>query len=311
MPRIAEYLPLMAVITKGIEDEFSARTVPGVIDAVRTMYSMIETHDTRVDAFTARATEWLIQNSGTDSWDARRVSRYAKELENEISGEKLRQAWACGDCADLISDLENESVRLVLTDPPYGVKYQSNHRRKPHNVIAGDNSVDEAMDVLSAMLTAIEPKLEADAHLMIFCSWRTEHRVRAVVQSTGYSVRGSYIWDKQAATAGDLNGTLGSSHERIVHAVKGKPLVYERDRDVLPYARVPTDRHPTEKPVPLLKRLIETMTARRDLVVDPFGGVASTLVAAKECGRGYWGCEFDERFHAIGGQRLAATGEGD
>jgi DNA modification methylase len=161
------------------------------------------------------------------------------------------------------------------------------------------------------MLTAVYPKLEADAHLMIFCSWRTEDRVRAVVQSTGYSVRGSYIWDKQAATAGDLNGTLGSSHERIVHAVKGKPLVYERDRDVLSYARVPTDRHPTEKPAPLLKRLIETMAARMDLVVDPFGGVASTMVAATECGRGYWGCELDKRYHAIGCQRLAATREGD
>ncbi len=96
-----------------------------------------------------------------------------------------------------------------------------------------------------------------------------------------------------------------------MHAAKGKPLVYERDRDVLPYARVPTDRHPTEKPVPLLKRLVETMTARMDLVLDPFGGVASTMVAAKECGRGYWGCELDEKYHAIGRQRLAAIREDD
>lgn len=78
---------------------------------------------------------------------------------------------------------------------------------------------------------------------------------------------------------------------------------------MLEAAKVPTDSHPTEKPVGLLRRLIEATTAEGQLVADPFGGVASTLVAAKVSGRRYWGAEIDEEYFKVGQRRLSVAEE--
>ena len=82
-----------------------------------------------------------------------------------------------------------------------------------------------------------------------------------------------------------------------------------RTPDALEFARVPTDRHPTEKPVDLLRLLIETTTYPGELVIDPFGGVGSTCVAAKDAGRSFWGCEIRDRYHAFGAVPLADSSE--
>jgi site-specific DNA-methyltransferase (adenine-specific) len=74
---------------------------------------------------------------------------------------------------------------------------------------------------------------------------------------------------------------------------------------------VSADRHPTEKPIALLSELISATTVEGDLVADPFGGVASTLVAATRTGRGAWGCELDEGYHETGKRRLDAADRGE
>lgn len=97
---------------------------------------------------------------------------------------------------------------------------------------------------------------------------------------------------------------FASKHERIIHAVKGSPTLFERDPDVLEYARASNERHPTEKPIELLQRLIEVSTAEGELVLDPFGGVASTVAAARTLRRRFWSCEIDPGYHEVGLRRL-------
>ena len=103
---------------------------------------------------------------------------------------------------------------------------------------------------------------------------------------------------------GDPNTTFAPKHERILFAVKGSPTLFERLPDVLEAPRPDSSRHPTEKPEDLLRRLIETVTVSGDLIADPFGGVASTLAAAKASGRAAWGAEINAEYHAAGAQRL-------
>jgi site-specific DNA-methyltransferase (adenine-specific) len=62
--------------------------------------------------------------------------------------------------------------------------------------------------------------------------------------------------------------------------------------------------HPNEKPVDLLKKLIESTTSEHDLVIDPFAGCASTLIASLKLNRNFWGAEIEEQFFEEGSARL-------
>ena len=103
---------------------------------------------------------------------------------------------------------------------------------------------------------------------------------------------------------GDPTTTFAPAHERILHAVKGSPPLYRRSADVLSYPRCDSSRHPTEKPEPLLRELIEAVTVEGQIVADPYGGVASTPAAAKATGRRWFGCELDEKYWRAGEERL-------
>jgi DNA modification methylase len=215
--------------------------------------------------------------------------------------------WLLGDWRDHIAGLEDGSGALVLTDPPYGMAYRSGFRQVPHEAIVGDESPEEAAGELQAALEELYPKVKGDAHVLVFCSWRVEPAFRKALEEAGYDVRASLVWVKNNTGMGDLQHTFAPKHERIIHAVKGAPVLLEREYDVLECARVGTDRHPTEKPVELLRRLIECTTAAGELVADPFGGVASTLAAALEVHRRGWGCEIVEAYWAIGSRRLSGV----
>jgi DNA modification methylase/ParB-like chromosome segregation protein Spo0J len=257
---------------------------------------------------------WLRVNAGADAWDTRKLLERQKLLEHELSAaaEARSARWNHGDWREHVPALEDGSVALLLTDPPFGAEYRSNHRRQRHDAIAND-TLDAARGELTDVLSALDPKLAADAHVLCFCRWREEPAFREVIEAAGLELRSSLIWDKAATGMGNLNGAFAPQHERILHAVKGSPVLYERKADVLRVPRVGSDRHPTEKPVALLADLICATTVQGDLVADPFGGVASTLVAATRAGRRAWGCELDAGYHAKGQERLEAAdrGEGD
>ncbi len=137
----------------------------------------------------------------------------------------------------------------------------------------------------------------------MFCRWDSEPLFDRALTDAGLTVRSHAVWVKNAQGAGDLKG-LAPKHERILHATLGDPDLYERASDVFTYAKVGTERHPTEKPQDLIERLIEIGTAKGDLIADPFGGVGTTAAAAKATGRSCWSCEVNPEYYAAGERRL-------
>lgn len=101
-----------------------------------------------------------------------------------------------------------------------------------------------------------------------------------------------------------MHGAFGPSHERIIHAVQGNPIVRPRIRDVLTFNRTNETNHPNEKPIKLLQTLIHSTTHEGELVVDLFAGCASTLIAAMRSERGFGGAEIDEKYYDEGCARL-------
>ncbi len=236
----------------------------------------------------------LRAEADTKDREVRRLQREETRLRYLASqADKL----LCGDARELMTRAP-AGFHLLLTDPPYGVDFQS-HRRVTtarKEGIANDGK-DEALDLLADVLTKAYPLMAEDATCLIFTGWRNEPEFRQVIEQAGFTIRGSLVWVKNNHGAGDLAGAFAPQHERIIHAVKGNPKLVRRAADVLSGHDKQNSEHPMEKPRDLLRQLIEAVTQAGDTVVDPFFGTGNTLLEAYSLGRDFFGIELDETWH--------------
>lgn len=213
-----------------------------------------------------------------------------------------------GDARTLLPTLSRDSIDLIVTDPPYGIRYESN-RGHDHGVITGD---DGALDVAATLSIACKA-LRRGRHAYIFGEIN--------LSTTPLAAQVELIWDKGIVGMGDLTMPWSTSHEPITFAVyepsaanraKGYGRLSARIRkgSVIRSMRTngaATTRHPTEKPVDILRQLIESSSCMGEMVLDPFMGVGSTLVAAVLEGRKAIGIEIEERYCEIAAARLAQS----
>jgi DNA modification methylase len=193
-----------------------------------------------------------------------------------------------GDSRVVLPTLATESHDLVLTDPPYGVAFNSGFRSKEFGEIHHDGTEDRG--VVHEVLTECVRLVGQKRHLYVFGP-------NDVLRGLKVTETADLIWDKGKTGMGNLSSTWGPAHEPITFAVslhrhagqtgKSSPAVRMRKGSVLRFGP-PTGRkvrHPNEKPTALLRELIESSTRVGDLVLDPFAGSGSTAVAAVLSGR--------------------------
>ena len=311
----SHWLPLAATVERFLDTkEFSAQTVRklgeernAIMDVIDENRDAIEAAGQSPEAWMHEVERWLVENMGGKSWDVRELVAYRLEIEQRIRKSGPNQ-WLQGNWRDHVNAIKDGSISVLLTDPPYGMGYQSDFRldrqkSKKHERIENDGEGEGPAELAECVVEFL-PKLGDDAHVFVFTNWRNEDAMRSALADAGLTVRGSLVWVKNNTGMGDPKTTFAPKHERIIHAVKGSPILFEREADVLQYDRVNTDRHPTEKPVDLLARLIEITTVKGQRIADPFGGVGSTCEAAESLERHYWGCEINEDYWRHGCERL-------
>lgn len=213
-----------------------------------------------------------------------------------------------GDCREVVGQLPKDSVDLVVTDPPYGVKWQSGRRTTKLKRMAGD---DGSLDVTAALTTVCRATLKRGRHLYVFGPFEWG-------DADPFAGKAQIIWDKNVMQSGDLSSPWGTSHESIVFVVyeiskanrkKGYGRLAARLRrgTVVRCQRIhaaATGRHPSEKPVRLLRELIEASSCMGETVCDPFMGSGSTLIAAVREERKAVGIEIDESYCEVAAKRL-------
>lgn len=213
-----------------------------------------------------------------------------------------------GDFREVLPELADASIDLILTDPPYGKDYLSNFRvRDPSiaQVILGDHSLDEARDALHHAPRLLRP----DRHLYYFAS--ADETVGEAIRClpNGLEFQRLLCWDKGNHGMGDLECNYGHAWEAVVFATKGRrPLNAPRPSSLLrPFGRGAGSMwvHPTQKPVELIRFLIEKSSAVGEVVLDPFVGSGTTLRAAMDCRRRAIGIEIREGYCEIAASRLA------
>lgn len=214
------------------------------------------------------------------------------------------------DARSVLQDFPRESFDLILTDPPYGVAFSSGFRGESFGQIDNDGEADR--DVVHEVLTECVRLVGQNRHLYVFGP-------NDVLGGLKVSETTELVWDKGVIGAGDLTSAWGPAHEPITFAVSkfrhagqaGKPshAVRLRKGSVLRFPR-PTGRkvrHPNEKPVALLRELIESSTRVGDRVLDPFAGSGSSAVAALLSGRRAVLVESDARWVPLILERVMAA----
>lgn len=214
-----------------------------------------------------------------------------------------------GDAREVLPTLPKDSVDLLVADPPYGVGWQSGFRKEPFDQIAGD---DGSLDVPAVLALVTAGALRNNRHVYVF-----GFDAEALREPLRLGATTELIWDKGELGLGNLKLPWGQAHERLTFGVhvqspanrrdgRGRLAARMRAGSVL---RVPklhgsVLRHPTEKPVALMRLLIESSSLPGDLVLDPFAGVGSALVAAIVTGRRAIGIEIDKCYAEIAVERL-------
>lgn len=207
------------------------------------------------------------------------------------------------DCLDVINELEDGCIDVCLTDPPYGIDFQSN--RTDINIQKSKILNDDKP--FTEWIKPLYPKMKEGERLLCFYRWDVQNEFLSEIIDAGFIVKSQIIWDKGVHGMGDLKGEFAPQHESIIYATKGR---YEfkgsRPFSIVRVNRVAADKliHPNEKPVELIKKLLLSISSENELVFDPFGGSFSTYITATSLNRYCISSELSDEYFRIGSDRV-------
>jgi len=202
----------------------------------------------------------------------------------------------------------------VITDPPFGVDNQSNQSTSPEGKknarkIANDESPEIAIKVFNQVMDVLLPKTAPDADMYVFTAPQVLKEWLDVADSLsrhGFVRDAILVWEKDGPGMGDTD-SWGIGIEFILFLKKGRRKRTDKRRNpVLHVPQIRPDKliHPHEKPPDLLAPLIKHSTFPGDFIVDPFGGSASTLRAARREGRSCVAIELDRENYEIADKKF-------
>ena len=191
--------------------------------------------------------------------------------------------------------MDGKRANLVLTDPPYNVDVEETAGK-----IKNDNMSDEDFyKFLFAMFVNVEQNMEKDASIYVFHADSKGLIFRQAFHDAGFYLSGCCIWKKNALVLG--RSPYQWQHEPCLFGWKqgGKHQWYSdrKQTTIWEYDRPKSSKeHPTMKPVALMAYPIQNSCMSNCIVLDPFLGSGSTLIACEETNRICYGIELDEKF---------------
>ena len=244
----------------------------------------------------------------------------------------------CGDCLSLMKLIPDNSIDFCFVDPPYNISQEDkkidrnkirnkkvrrlmSKRQNKVSQISYDfgkwdnyNSIDEQLEFAEKWLKECYRVLKEDSGQIIsFYSKSEISFLESIMTGIGFHVRQTLVYHKinpvpQIFKVGYMSAAefmtwatmqKGAKHTfnhklGQIHNVFTYPLCQGNERT----------EHPTQKPLKLLEKIISYHSNKGDIILDPFMGVGSTCVAAKELGRNYIGIEKEQKYVDIANRRL-------
>jgi len=198
------------------------------------------------------------------------------------------------DCTKALATLDPASVDLVLTDPPYVVNYQGRDGR----TVINDTNADWLRPAFAQVYRVLKPA----SFCVSFYAWNRVSLFMDAWRAAGFRPVGHIVFRKRYASSARF---LRYEHEAAYLLAKGdvQPPA-EPISDVIEFRYTGNKLHPTQKPISALTPLITAFCPQDGIVLDPFAGSGSTLVAARQLGRRYIGIEIEAQHHRTATTRL-------
>ena len=204
----------------------------------------------------------------------------------------------CGDSTKLETYqllLGDKKANLIVTDPPYNVNVEETAGKIKND----DMSDADFYQFLFNMFVNVEQSMEDDASIYVFHADTEGLNFRRAFKDAGFYLSGCCVWKKNALVLG--RSPYQWQHEPVLYGwkQKGKHQWFSdrKQTTIWEYDRPKSSKeHPTMKPVQLMAYPIQNSSMRGTLVLDPFLGSGSTLIAADQTGRICYGIELDEKF---------------
>lgn len=203
-----------------------------------------------------------------------------------------------GDCIPYMEGMKAKSVDLLLTDIPYNeVNRKSNGLRNLDKKDADGAEFD--------LNKALEQFMRVTkGSIYVFCGIEQVSIIKKTFREHGLSTR-LVVWEKSNPSPMNGNAIWLSSVECCVYGKFPKATFNEHCKSsVLKFPCGRSKVHPTQKPLPLFKRIVEVSSNEGDIVFDPFMGSGTSGVAALQLGRKFIGCEANEEYFKICENRI-------
>ena len=220
------------------------------------------------------------------------------------------------DCLDYMKQIADKSIDLILTDPPYNIaKYSTGNITLP-NRSAVNNDLEKwdlqeikPLDFIKDFKRILKP----DGNIFIFTSYNLLGKWHEAFDKE-FDTFQYFIWHKTNPIPKIYKNGFLNSCEMIVclwnkkhkwnFSVQNEMHNYFECPICMGKERLKSPKHPCQKPLKLLRHLITIASDENDLVFDPFMGVGSTGVAAKELNRNFIGCEIDTAYYNAANNRI-------
>src|SRR3989344_1692752 len=260
----------------------------------------------------------------------------------------MENAIIKGDAIEVLKKIPDASVDHCITDPPYNIsgydhKKEIGWLKSNKHWVSGKkfNKIDEKWDTYSngdyekftkEWLQEIFRIVKPNGNIIVFGSYHNIYKLGYILQSFDRRIINSVVWFKRNAFPNITQRMLCESTEHIIWAVNntqkkaknwifnynelkkingGKQMRNVWDIPMTPVSERKSGKHPSQKPIELIERLILASTNENELIIDPFVGSGTLPIVAKMNGRRFIGIDNNDEFVNLSNKRLSSISKND
>lgn len=248
----------------------------------------------------------------------KKILKDVNEIDKYYESQKFN--LLSGDSVKLMSQIEENSIDMIFADPPYflsndGITCKSGEMV---SVNKGEwdkkDNIKEIHEFNKAWIKEAKKILTPNGTIWVSGTYHNIYSLGMALQQYEYKILNNVVWYKKNPPPNLGCRTLTHSNETIIWAKKSKDSKHyfnynlmksmnnnKQMKDVWRIGQVRKEekkhgKHPTQKPLRLLKRIIQASTEREMVILDPFNGSGTTGLAAVELGRKYIGIDLEKEY---------------
>jgi site-specific DNA-methyltransferase (adenine-specific) len=214
-----------------------------------------------------------------------------------------------GDCLEILKTIPSESIDCLVTDPPYkiitGGDSNGKNSVRPKGILKGNRELMKTIPKFSDWLPEMFRVLKDGSQNYVMVNSSNLLKMANEIEKTGFKIQNFLIWQKNNCTPSQFymkncEYTLffRKGKSKYINDIGGSKTVHSFNNII------GNKLHPTEKPIDLMEFYIRNSTNENDIVLDPFMGSGTTMLACKNLNRKGIGIEKEQMYFDIATQRL-------